>query len=796
MNATDKNWIKPCIDLRRFALHDYREIEDTSKTVKELDDYLSAIIPIFERLRIGQAQNAREAYARAFRFLLFKPLPHQLSQSTFRGCLKILWFNIRLEKSHQPIVNVSKNVWMTLRVINLLFDIYVLPKPVVPSKLTKQHEGQRTYIVTMFFPTVVSAVSELLSFESRDFSNSFPNVFPQIVGLLERAFSFGSIRAHLKENGSVNMIALRLIKAVNLYSDKCIDQVVNEPLKKEFIVRLNRLAVQRRAKQLISSIWDILDEKFKTKIWSQNFAELTSMTKPALLNCLAFVVRRDSAYQNQVNLILGKTSEEQETEIIRRAYPDINKPILPPALVTRALASWHSDAIILTNLLGVYKIQVQLVRRAVERIKPYSQMSELTAIQTVIRRCPKVFGEPDLSRLVIENIAKQFRVDSEVDLSDRLFWLNVKRIRILNSIAKNEKPTDDMVEFNAAPNKTIRQLLIGVVEKVFKNSTSHLLYKEAFELLATLTRQHFIEEQLWEMFVSIFGGFLLLGKGYRRFHFNNMMQPLYNFIILKPGRFLVEDTNLEIVRMICQSVLRDKKNKVESIDTNVAKLIEIMIFEFGTVVNDYMPVFIELVVARLQRQVKTKHLEQQLLLVLIAALYTNGAQLVDTFEEIEKKQDLRQQIILNSFIKRWFMGIKCHFDHSYHSLRLSFVGICALISLPSDRRTQVSSLVATNAFSLLSHLHKKLLKHPLSSSYQASVIHYQVSPFPTKFDLHPKLDDVFLSLRRALLQIKQSDSAWLTRLTEEWRKRAARPDEPAVKPRANSRRLNRLLFCC
>lgn len=799
MDAEKKevDWIKPIEDFRRFAVYDCRVDVDGSKTIRHLENHLTELIKIFESFKDNENYEAREAYARAFRFLLFRPLPHQLDQRIFKGSLKILWINIRLDKDCGGKEDqLEKTIWISLRVINRLFDLYALPEN-SSSQLTKEHENQRSYITTKFVSLILFTLSELIKIWNHKPEGPLTinqnHIFSSIVQLLDKTITIRKLSQSYMQN-----ITLRLIRATNNYIDRCFKHVkvtadnyrsrsryisksvnksrANKWMKKnddyDYYGNRNsynyyykcekvyprRLATLTKAKKLIKFLLPQLDSNFMQKIFDKLLPVL-EINDAQQMVCLSLIIRDGIDCKKEFNM--EKLDINSKVAVICEAYLDFGRPMLSQAQAEEALE--HSrehntfcGRIVLNNLLkGGHKFDKNRLVIAVGIVDGLS-LNDMLTMQTVIRLNPEVTDE--ICREVLQKIMQSLSLDS--DLKDYCFWLNVMRIRTLScyvSGSEHLKPDQLMVDEN----------LLTLIVRVFESTTSNLLHKEALELLTNISKL-FIDEYLWHLIPQILERFLSLGQCYLTIHFQNIMKFIYNLITLEPERFIAEEENLESVCKICSAVLSNRRNKKEDIDLRVAKLIEIIILQYEREADEFLPILVESIVVRLQRRVRKDRLEKRLLLTLVAALYINSSLLLNIFEELEKKEakkkniELKPQIMLNSFIKRWFSGIKKY--KSIHTLRLNFVGICALISLPADRRSQVSSLIEVNALSIASRLYGGLIDNDYAKKGQKEL-------FQSRFDTGRDLADYISLFQLTIRQLSESDQAWYTRLTKKKLKR-------------------------
>ncbi|XP_061729090.1 importin-8-like [Cydia pomonella] len=88
-----------------------------------------------------------------------------------------------------------------------------------------------------------------------------------------------------------------------------------------------------------------------------------------------------------------------------------------------------------------------------------------------------------------------------------------------------------------------------------------------------------------------------------------------------------------------------------------AKLLEVMVLQCNGKIDNCLPSFVELVLNRLTRTVKTSELRTMLLQVLIAILYCNPVLLFTILDKLQ--QAVPNASITQHFIKQWIHDTDC-----------------------------------------------------------------------------------------------------------------------------------------
>ncbi|KAG3292210.1 importin 8 [Ictidomys tridecemlineatus] len=185
-------------------------------------------------------------------------------------------------------------------------------------------------------------------------------------------------------------------------------------------------------------------------------------------------------------------------------------------------------------------------------------------------------------------------------------------------------------------------------------------YEEILSLAYSLTC-HTISPQMWQ----------LLGILYEVFqqdcfeYFTDMMPLLHNYVTIDTNTLLSNPKHLEVLFTMCRKVLCGDAG--EDAECHAAKLLEVIILQCkGRGIDQCIPLFVQLVLERLTRGVKTSELRTMCLQVAIAALYYNPDLLLHTLDRIQLPHNPGP--ITVQFINQWmsdtdyFLGYVCLLD--------------------------------------------------------------------------------------------------------------------------------------
>ncbi|KAI2665508.1 Importin-8 [Labeo rohita] len=180
-------------------------------------------------------------------------------------------------------------------------------------------------------------------------------------------------------------------------------------------------------------------------------------------------------------------------------------------------------------------------------------------------------------------------------------------------------------------------------------------YEEILSLAFGLTC-YSISPQMWQ----------LLGVLYDVFqhdcfdYFTDMMPLLHNYVTVDTNMLLSDPKYLEVIYTMCKKVLTSDAG--EDPECHAAKLLEVIILQCrGRGIDQCIPLFVEAVLERLTRGVKSSELRTMCLQVVIAALYYNPTLLIHTLENIRFPHS--PEPITAQFINQWmndtefFLGV-------------------------------------------------------------------------------------------------------------------------------------------
>ncbi|XP_066524159.1 importin-8 isoform X2 [Hoplias malabaricus] len=198
-------------------------------------------------------------------------------------------------------------------------------------------------------------------------------------------------------------------------------------------------------------------------------------------------------------------------------------------------------------------------------------------------------------------------------------------------------------------------------------------YEEILSLAFGLTCQT-ISPQMWQ----------LLGVLYDVFqhdyfdYFTDMMPLLHNYVTVDTDTLLSNPKHLEVIYTMCKKVLTSDAG--EDAECHAAKLLEVIILQCrGRGIDQCIPLFVEAVLERLTRGVKSTELRTMCLQVAIAALYYSPSLLMNTLENIRFPHS--PEPITAQFINQWMNDTE--FFLGLHDRKMCIIGLSLLMELSS-----------------------------------------------------------------------------------------------------------------
>ncbi|GFG30315.1 hypothetical protein Cfor_02128 [Coptotermes formosanus] len=229
----------------------------------------------------------------------------------------------------------------------------------------------------------------------------------------------------------------------------------------------------------------------------------------------------------------------------------------------------------------------------------------------------------------------------------------------------------------------LQPTVLQVVGHIFSQSVMEF-YEEALSLVYDLTSKN-ISSDMWKVLELIYQVFQKDGFDY----FTDMMPALHNYVTVDTPVFLSNENYILAMFNICKAVLTGDAG--EDPECHAAKLLEVIILQCKGHIDQCVPSFVELVLQRLTREVKTSELRTMCLQVVIAALYYNPQLLFATLEKMQLAISPTESIT-SHFIKQWIHDTDCFLG--LHDRKLCVLGLCTLLNSSTARPVAVNECAA------------------------------------------------------------------------------------------------------
>ena len=141
--------------------------------------------------------------------------------------------------------------------------------------------------------------------------------------------------------------------------------------------------------------------------------------------------------------------------------------------------------------------------------------------------------------------------------------------------------------------------------------------------------------------------------------------------------FLLQDYIIALFNM-CKNMLENEPG--EDPECHAAKLLEVIILQCGKnsqVINQYIPMFMQLVLTRLSKEIKTSELRTMCLQVAIAALYYDTSLFFASLQSCQLPNGMTGVPVIKHFIEQWLHDTDCFIG--IHDRKLSILGLCKIL---------------------------------------------------------------------------------------------------------------------
>ncbi|XP_014261678.1 importin-7 isoform X2 [Cimex lectularius] len=294
--------------------------------------------------------------------------------------------------------------------------------------------------------------------------------------------------------------------------------------------------------------------------------------------------------------------------------------------------------------------------------------TENDELSSVLQKFVTTYPE-EIAKIAVEmcqHLAQSFKI--VVDTDEGSDEKAITAMGLLNTI----ESIISMLEDYPAILAHVQSTVLFVVGHIFTGNLMEF-YEEAMSLVYDLTTKS-ISEDMWKVFEHMYRVFEENGLDY----FTDMMPALHNYVTVDTPAFLSNQDRLLAMYKMCKAVLTADTG--EDPECHAAKLLEVIILQCKGQIDQCISPFIELVLERLTKEVKTSELRAMCLQVVIAALYYNPELWLKTMGEIQLSVSPGVSIS-EQFITQWIHDADCFLG--LHDRKLCVLGLSTLMAMGS-----------------------------------------------------------------------------------------------------------------
>merc|ERR1719460_2036146 len=243
---------------------------------------------------------------------------------------------------------------------------------------------------------------------------------------------------------------------------------------------------------------------------------------------------------------------------------------------------------------------------------------------------------------------------------------------LLNTMETILAVMEEKPEVHAA----LEPVILQAIHHIFTNSIMEF-YEEAMSLSCDLTSKR-ISPDMWKMLEVMYSVFQRDGFDY----FSDMMPALHNYITVDTQTFLTSPDYMMAMYNMCKTMLEGDPG--EDPECHAAKLLEVIILQCkGKNIDELIPLILDVVFTRLNKEIKTSELRTMCLQVAIAAMYYDAQLFLNTLQNRANEAGSNQDagLILKNFIGQWLHDTDCFIG--LHDRKLCVIGLCQVMTMPN-----------------------------------------------------------------------------------------------------------------
>lgn len=433
------------------------------------------------------------------------------------------------------------------------------------------------------------------------------------------------------------------------------------------------------ALHLIGAVADLLQKKDEYKSQIENM--LVAYIFPHFLSAQGYLRARacwvlhyfaDTRFQNENHL------NQAFEHVLRCLLKDQELPVKVEAALCLQ--------VLITEQERCQKLMEQHCRDVTIEILKIIRETENEDLTNVMQKLVYVYSEQlmPIAVEITQHLADTFNhvanIDNEADEENEDRGLAA--MGILNTLDSVLTMMEDNKEIMAQLEPIVLHLVVNILNRDMLE-----LYEEAMTLLTTLSL-NVVSENMWKMLPLLYNIFKKEGVDY----FTDMMPILHNYATVDPNGLISDADRFAAIFEMCHGILTNDEAG-EDAQAHAAKLLEVMILQFkgqDGFLQQAIPRFVELVMSRMTREVKTDDLKTQCMIVMIAAFYSSPEIFFETLNKLQPPNAPRS--LIDTFVKQWiddtdmFLGL--------HDRKINVLGLTTLMKLPPQSRPPILNEMA------------------------------------------------------------------------------------------------------
>lgn len=237
----------------------------------------------------------------------------------------------------------------------------------------------------------------------------------------------------------------------------------------------------------------------------------------------------------------------------------------------------------------------------------------------------------------------------------------------------------DVVEEHREIMVQVEGHVLRIIKVVF--STSNVdYYDDVLMLIQSLTASY-ISEPMWEVFNDVYNMFKQDNN--TLVCFTDVMPCLHQYVTVDTEAFLARPERLNATLEMCQMVLQDADQGDDN-QLHAAKLLECVLLQCPGVINSAVPAIMMLSLQRLTQPFEgLSELKPMLILVLVAAIYTNCEQATHVLKEVAPNHPNPLD-----YITEELMNLSDKWE-GVHDRKMAVLAWCRLLQLPPSQRPTI-----------------------------------------------------------------------------------------------------------